>query len=76
MSIATQPIYFKSGRESLFGWLHLPPEHLRSDRGIVVCKPFGYEAICSHRSVRAFAEAAAAYVAASCSFILPGMSIM
>jgi len=25
----------------------------------VVCKPFGYEAVCAHRSVRAFAETAA-----------------
>jgi len=59
MNIATQPIYFKSGRESLFGWLHLPPEHLRLDRGIVICKPFGYEAICAHGSIRAFADACA-----------------
>ena len=28
--------------------------------GVVICNPFGYEAICSHRSVRTFAEAAAA----------------
>jgi alpha-beta hydrolase superfamily lysophospholipase len=27
--------------------------------GLVICKPFGYEAICSHRSTRSFAEAAA-----------------
>jgi alpha-beta hydrolase superfamily lysophospholipase len=33
---------------------------MTADIGLVVCKPFGYEAICSHRSVRAFAEAAAA----------------
>ena len=59
MSIATQPIYFKSGRASLFGWLHLPPEHSRLDWGIVICKPFGYEAICAHGSIRAFADACA-----------------
>ena len=28
--------------------------------GVVICKPFGYEAVCSHRSLRSFAEAAAA----------------
>lgn len=27
--------------------------------GLVICKPFGYEAICGHRSMRAFAETAA-----------------
>lgn len=30
-----------------------------SDMGLVICKPFGYEAICGHRSMRAFAETAA-----------------
>jgi pimeloyl-ACP methyl ester carboxylesterase len=59
MTIETQPIYFKSGRETLFGWLHLPPRSARTGRGIVICKPFGYEAICAHGSIRAFADACA-----------------
>lgn len=59
MSIATRSIYFKSGQESLFGWLHQPPEKLRSGLGVVICKPFGYEAVCAHRSIRAFADACA-----------------
>jgi pimeloyl-ACP methyl ester carboxylesterase len=59
MTIETQPIYFKSGRETLFGWLHLPPQSARTGRGIVICKPFGYEAICAHSSIRAFADACA-----------------
>jgi len=28
--------------------------------GVVICKPFGYEAICGHRTMRALADAAAA----------------
>jgi dienelactone hydrolase len=52
-------MYFKSGRQSLFGWLHQPEPSRRSDLGIVVCKPFGYEAICAHGSIRAFADACA-----------------
>ncbi|HTD74404.1 MAG TPA: alpha/beta fold hydrolase [Steroidobacteraceae bacterium] len=59
MSLATRPFYFKSGRQSLFGWLHQPEEGRRSDLGIVICKPFGYEAMCAHRSIRAFADACA-----------------
>ncbi|HEY2780405.1 MAG TPA: alpha/beta fold hydrolase [Steroidobacteraceae bacterium] len=59
MSVSTRPMYFKSGRQSLFGWLHQPDESRRSDLGIVVCKPFGYEAICAHGSIRAFADACA-----------------
>jgi dienelactone hydrolase len=59
MSVATRPLYFKSGRQSLFGWLHQPEEGRCSDLGIVICKPFGYEAMCAHGSIRAFADACA-----------------
>ena len=55
-----QPLYFPSGEHQLFGWLHHPAGAGASDWGVVICKPFGYEALCSHRSVRAFADTAAA----------------
>jgi dienelactone hydrolase len=55
----TEPLYFPSGAHSLFGWLHRPDAVPMGDVGLVLCKPFGYEAICSHRSLRAFAEEAA-----------------
>jgi pimeloyl-ACP methyl ester carboxylesterase len=55
-----QPIYFPSGEHQLFGWLHRPAGAGASAWGVVICKPFGYEALCAHRSVRAFADAAAA----------------
>ena len=51
-----QALYFNSGDRSLFGWLHRSPESSHADLGVVICKPFGYEAICAHRGVRAFAE--------------------
>lgn len=53
-----EPIYFPSGNRSLFGWLHATPGQSGS-LGLVVCKPFGFEAMSAHLSVRAFAEAAA-----------------
>ena len=53
-------IYFDSGEHKLFGWLHLPEGGPRADLGLVICAPFGYEAVCAHRSIRAFAEMAAA----------------
>jgi dienelactone hydrolase len=56
----TEPLYFPSGPHSLFGWLHRPDAVPMGDLGLVLCKPFGYEAICAHRSMRAFAEEAAA----------------
>lgn len=54
-----EALYFDAAEHKLFGWLHRPPAGTTAGIGLVICKPFGYEAICSHRSVRAFAEAAA-----------------
>jgi alpha-beta hydrolase superfamily lysophospholipase len=54
-----EALYFESGNHQLFGGLHRPSGGMMSGVGLVICNPFGYEAICSHRSVRAFAEAAA-----------------
>ena len=55
----SEPLYFSSGDHDLFAWLHRPAVLNSSSVGLVVCKPFGYEALCAHRGVRAFAEAAA-----------------
>jgi alpha-beta hydrolase superfamily lysophospholipase len=57
---STQALYFNSGEHRLFGWLHRQPNDSKADLGVVICNPFGYEAICSHRGMRAFAEAIAA----------------
>jgi alpha-beta hydrolase superfamily lysophospholipase len=53
-----EPLYFGPEARPLFGWLHhaAAPSRL----GVVLCKPFGYEAICAHRVLRHFAEGAAA----------------
>ena len=55
----SQPLYFDSGAQRLFGWLHRPRSKVHTDVGVVICPPFGYEAICAHRGMRAFAEALA-----------------
>src|ERR1700678_2646587 len=54
-----EALYFDAGDHTLFGWLHRPVAGSTTGIGLVICGPFGYEAICSHRSIRAFAEAAA-----------------
>jgi alpha-beta hydrolase superfamily lysophospholipase len=54
-----EALYFDSGDHQLFGWLHRPSVRTNGGIGLVACNPFGYEAICSHRSIRAFADAAA-----------------
>lgn len=38
-----------------FGWLHLPAG-AGASTGMVLCNPFGYEALCVHRGWRDFAE--------------------
>jgi pimeloyl-ACP methyl ester carboxylesterase len=55
-----QALYFNSNGKSLFGWLHRSPDIGTDGKlGLVICNPFGYEATCAHRTVRAFAETAA-----------------
>lgn len=66
------PLYFDSGGRGLFAWLHMPTAAPRLDVGLVICKPFGYEAICSHRSVRTFAEACAEHGIPSLRFDYSG----
>jgi alpha-beta hydrolase superfamily lysophospholipase len=56
---SSEALYFDSNAHGLFGWLHLPAAGKIAPIGLVICKPFGYEALCSHRSLRAFAEEAA-----------------
>ena len=53
---SAQPLYFKSGENHLFGWLHRPSLPFEPKLGVVICGPFGYESICAHRGVREFAE--------------------
>lgn len=53
-----QPLYFVSRDRQLFGWLHEAREPA-VDFGLLICNPFGYEAICAHRSIRSLAEGAA-----------------
>jgi alpha-beta hydrolase superfamily lysophospholipase len=54
-----ESIYFGPDGARLFGWLHRPSVGTGTDMGLVICPPFGYEAICSHRAARSLAEAAA-----------------
>jgi alpha-beta hydrolase superfamily lysophospholipase len=58
-SEVSEPLYFPAAAPRLFGWLHRPAAGSGAT-GVVVCKPFGYELLVGHRSLRAFAETAAA----------------
>jgi alpha-beta hydrolase superfamily lysophospholipase len=65
-------LYFDSNAHRLFGWYHRPHPDKSANFGVVVCKPFGYEAICAHRSVRAFSDAAASLGAPTLRFDYAG----
>jgi alpha-beta hydrolase superfamily lysophospholipase len=54
------PLYFGTSQRPLFGWLHRADGVNARNIGVVLCTPSGYEAICTHRSYRRFAESAAA----------------
>lgn len=53
-----EPIFFGPTDRLRFGWIHA--SSAPATLGLVVCNPFGYELMCAHRSLRHFAEAAAA----------------
>lgn len=52
------PLFFGHEDRPLFGWLHAATEPVRADLGLLVCNPFGNEAICAHRTVRHLCEQA------------------
>ncbi|MEP6883768.1 MAG: alpha/beta fold hydrolase [Gammaproteobacteria bacterium] len=72
MTSVSTPLYFPSGGGFLFGWLHQPAAELRTDVGLIVCEPFGYEAICAHRSLRTIADACAGIGVATLRFDYAG----
>lgn len=56
-----EPVYFGPSERPLFGWIHRPaPGAPLSAEGLVVCNPFGNEALSAHRSLRHVAADAAA----------------
>jgi len=56
-TINQQPFYLSDKSNTLFCWMHTGQSYLPSkDCAVIVCNPFGYEYIRSHRSVRHFAD--------------------
>jgi len=68
------PFYFDGGGRKLMGWLHSPAGDRCMDLGLVVCIPFGYEAVCSYRSLRTLAERHASSGIATLRFDYSGNS--
>jgi alpha-beta hydrolase superfamily lysophospholipase len=56
---ATEPHWLETPAGAVFCWHHAPTGAER-DAAVVLCKPFGYDAACSHRAYRHLAERLAA----------------
>jgi len=54
-----EPLYLGPPERPLFGHLHATAEAAAPAIGLVLCNPFGNEAICAHRSLRHLAERSA-----------------
>jgi pimeloyl-ACP methyl ester carboxylesterase len=68
LAVATTPLYF--GR--CFGFLHAPAAGQARNRGVVLCNPGGYEALCVHRPWAKFAAALAEAGFPTLRFDYPG----
>jgi predicted alpha/beta hydrolase len=59
MAVSPEPIFFGPAERALFGWLHRPPSGRAPGAGLVICNPFGNEALCAHRTIRHLSARAA-----------------
>jgi alpha/beta superfamily hydrolase len=59
MAVNAEPIFFGPADRALFGWLHRPPRGHALGAGLVICNPFGNEALCAHRTIRHLSARAA-----------------
>jgi pimeloyl-ACP methyl ester carboxylesterase len=67
-----RPIWLVSGGEPVFGFVHAPDPARRRPTAVVLCPPFGWEEMCSHRARRTWAQELAAAGFATLRLDLPG----
>ncbi len=69
---AAQAIWFGNELAPLFGWYHRPAPERSIGQAAVLCNPFGYEALTTHRTYRLLAERLAARGIATLRFDYEG----
>jgi pimeloyl-ACP methyl ester carboxylesterase len=65
-------LYLAVEPDPVFAVLHLPAGSGAGHLGVVFCPPFGWDELCTHRSMRSWADAVAADGHAAIRFDLPG----
>lgn len=66
-----QPIYLKSGQETIFGLFHRPVAGAAAQSAVLICAPWGWDEVASYRSRRLWAERLAAAGHPTLRFDLP-----
>ena len=54
-----ESFWFDAGDVRVFGMLHVPPVGRGGGTAVVICRPLGYQGVCSYRPLRALAQALA-----------------
>jgi hypothetical protein len=67
-----RPLYLHPDGTPVFGVFHPAAEGVAGRTAVLFCPPFGYDAICSHRGLRAWAKALAASGRPALRLDLPG----
>ncbi len=67
-----RPVWLGLDPDPVFAFLHLPEPEQRHSTAVLVCPPFGWEEMCSHRARRTWARALAQAGFAAARIDLPG----
>jgi pimeloyl-ACP methyl ester carboxylesterase len=67
-----RPLWLTAGSEAVFAFLHVPAASNRHQTAVVICPPFGWDEMCSHRARRTWARALAAAGFPTIRIDLPG----
>jgi pimeloyl-ACP methyl ester carboxylesterase len=67
-----RPIWLTPADEPVFGFVHAPEAARRRRTAVVLCPPFGWEEMCSHRARRTWAQELAGAGFATLRLDLPG----
>jgi alpha-beta hydrolase superfamily lysophospholipase len=71
-AVVERPVWLELSPDPVFAFLDLPEPERRGSTALLICPPFGWEEMCSHRARRAWARALARAGFPSARIDLPG----